>query len=47
MSNNLRVAILFGGTSSEHDISLRSATNVLSELDGRGYDLALIGITRD
>lgn len=47
MSNNLRVAILFGGTSSEHDISLRSATNVLSELDGRGYDLALIGITRE
>ena len=47
MSNNLRVAILFGGTSSEHDISLRSATNVLSELDGRGYELALIGITRE
>lgn len=47
MSNSLRVAVLFGGTSSEHDISLRSATNVLSELDGRDYDLALIGITRE
>ena len=47
MSNNLRVAILFGGTSSEHDISLRSTSNVLSELNGRGYDLALIGITRE
>ena len=39
MSQNLRVAVLFGGTSSEHDISLRSATNVLSELDGLDYEL--------
>lgn len=47
MSQNLRVAVLFGGTSSEHDISLRSATNVLSELDGLDYELELVGITRD
>ena len=47
MSENLRVVILFGGTSSEHDISLRSATNVLAELAGCGYDLHLIGITRE
>ena len=47
MSQNLRVAVLFGGTSSEHDISLRSATNVLSELASLDYDLSLIGITRE
>ena len=47
MSQNLRVAVLFGGTSSEHDISLRSATNVLSELSGLDYELELIGITRE
>lgn len=46
MSQNLRVAVLFGGTSSEHDISLRSATNVLSELAGLSYELTLVGITR-
>lgn len=47
MSTTLRVAVLFGGTSSEHDISLRSATNVLSELMGEDFQLALIGITRE
>lgn len=46
MNTNLRVAVLFGGTSSEHDISLRSATNVLSELSTLDYQLSLIGITR-
>lgn len=47
MSQNLRVALLFGGTSSEHDISLRSATNVLTELSSLSYELELIGITRE
>ena len=47
MSQNLRVAVLFGGTSSEHDISLRSAANVLESLVGLPYDLVLVGITRE
>lgn len=47
MGQNLRVAILFGGISSEHDISLRSATNVLSELSRLDYELTLVGITRE
>ena len=47
MSQNLRVAVLFGGTSSEHDISLRSATNVLATLAGLDYELVLVGITRE
>lgn len=47
MNNNLRVAVLFGGTSSEHDISLRSATNVLGELAGQNFELTLVGITRE
>ena len=34
MEGTLHVAVLFGGTSSEHDISLRSANNVLHELSG-------------
>ena len=47
MTQNLRVAVLFGGTSSEHDISLRSATNVLGCLTGLAYELVLVGITRE
>ena len=47
MSQDLRVAVLFGGTSSEHDISLRSATNVLGELASKAFELVLIGITRE
>lgn len=41
-----RIALLFGGISTEHDISCKSADNVISALEGR-LDLVLIGITRD
>ena len=41
-----KVAIIFGGISTEHDISCKSADNVIKALDGR-FDLVLIGITRE
>ena len=41
-----KLAILFGGISTEHDISCKSAHNVVRALDGR-FDLELVGITRD
>ena len=41
-----RVALIFGGVSTEHDISCRSADNVASALGDR-CDLVLIGITRE
>ena len=41
-----RVALIFGGISTEHDISCTSAENVISALDGR-FELVLIGITRE
>lgn len=41
-----RVALIFGGISTEHDISCTSAENVISVLDGR-FELVLIGITRE
>ena len=41
-----RVALIFGGISTEHDISCKSADNVIAALDGR-FDLVLIGITRE
>lgn len=46
MTQTLRVAILFGGTSSEHEISQRSAVNVLDQLAGQPFELELVGITR-
>lgn len=41
------VAILFGGRSAEHDVSILSARNVLAALDTTKYDPVLIGIDRD
>ena len=41
-----KVAIIFGGVSTEHDISCKSADNVIKALDGR-YELVLVGITRE
>lgn len=42
-----RVAILFGGKSSEHEVSLVSATSVLNNLDPAKYDILMVGITRE
>jgi len=47
MSKKLRVAILFGGRSGEHDVSLMSARSVLAVLDPARYEVTRIGITRE
>ena len=39
--------ILFGGQSSEHDVSCMSAMNVIRSVDRDRYDLLLVGITRE
>lgn len=41
-----RVAVIFGGMSNEHDISLISASNVISNLDTEKYEIIPIGITK-
>ena len=41
-----RVALLFGGRSAEHDVSVLSAANVFRALDPARYDFVPIGITR-
>jgi D-alanine-D-alanine ligase len=46
-SGKVRVAVLFGGQSDEHDVSLRSAQTVIGALDPDKYDVAKIGITRE
>jgi D-alanine-D-alanine ligase len=43
----LRVGILFGGRSGEHEISLLSAASVLNAIDKGKYDVVPIGITKD
>ena len=43
----IRVALLFGGRSSEHSISCATAGGVLSAIDQSRYEVILIGITRD
>ncbi len=46
MKKKLRVGILFGGKSGEHEISLRSANSILKAIDRKKYDVVEIGITK-
>jgi len=41
-----RVAILFGGKSAEHEISLLSAKNVIAAIDTQKFEVSLIGIDK-
>ncbi len=45
--SRLRVAVLAGGRSSEHEISLASARSVLESLDPQQYDVVTVAIGRD
>ncbi len=46
-STRLRIGVLFGGRSSEHDVSVLSATNVLKALDPARYEPVPIFVTRE
>jgi len=46
MSSKLRVAVLFGGRSAEHEVSLQSARNVIRAIDTAKYDVLPIGIDK-
>lgn len=43
----LRVGIVFGGRSEEHEISIRSARSVVAAIDRSRFNVTLIGIGRD
>ncbi|MEA5012071.1 MAG: D-alanine--D-alanine ligase family protein [Angelakisella sp.] len=47
MSNKTMVAVLFGGVSSEHEVSRLSVTSVLANIDRTRYDTIAVGITKD
>lgn len=46
MKKKLRVAILLGGKSAEHEISLISAKNIVEAIDKKKYEVVLIGIDK-
>jgi D-alanine-D-alanine ligase len=43
----IRVGILFGGRSGEHEVSLLSAASVLKAIDKNKYEVVPVGITKD
>ena len=47
MNRKLRVGILFGGRSGEHEVSLLSAASVLRAIDRERFDVTPIGITKE
>jgi D-alanine-D-alanine ligase len=47
MEKKLHVAVLFGGRSGEHEVSLMSARSVLSVLDPAKYEVTQVGITHE
>ncbi len=46
MSNKLSLAVIFGGQSSEHEVSLMSAASILANLDREKYNIHQVGITK-
>ena len=46
MAKKIRVGIIFGGRSTEHEVSLRSARSVIAALDTKKYEPVLIGIDK-
>ncbi len=47
MTSRPRVAVLFGGRSAEHEVSILSASNVVRAIDATAYEVVPIGIGRD
>lgn len=45
-SDKIRVAVLYGGRSAEHEVSLRSAANVIQYLDSTRFDVIPVGIDK-
>ncbi len=47
MKNKIRVGVLFGGRSAEHEVSLVSASSIIDALDREKYDVFPIGVTAE
>ena len=47
MAKKLKIGVLFGGKSAEHEVSLQSARNVINSLDKNKYEIVPMGITKE
>ena len=47
MTRKLRIGVIFGGRSGEHEVSVRSARSVIDAIDKSKYDVVPIAITKD
>lgn len=47
MTDKIQIAILCGGRSGEHEVSLQSAKSVISAIDRAKYDVRIIGIAKN
>src|SRR5437763_12054515 len=47
MSDRIRLVVLFGGRSAEHEVSCTTAVNVLQALDPTRYDIIPVGVTHE
>src|SRR5215813_5932901 len=47
LSKKLKVGVIFGGRSGEHEVSLRSAESIINALDKTKYEVVPIGITKE
>lgn len=47
MARKIRIGVLFGGQSSEHEVSLASARSVMRAMDPDKYEVVPIGITKE
>ena len=45
--SKIRVGVLFGGRSAEHEVSLQSAKNIVDAIDTNKYEVVLIGIDKN
>ncbi|MBN1662020.1 MAG: D-alanine--D-alanine ligase [Deltaproteobacteria bacterium] len=46
-TKKLRVAVIFGGKSAEHEVSLQSARNIINAMDKKKFEPVLIGIDKE
>ncbi|HEX9423275.1 MAG TPA: hypothetical protein VF899_08535, partial [Pyrinomonadaceae bacterium] len=47
MAKKLRVGVIFGGRSGEHEVSVRSAASVIESIDRKKYEVIPIAISRE
>ena len=47
MAKKLRVGVIFGGRSGEHEVSIRSARAIVEAIDRKKFEVVPIGITKE